>query len=192
MWIIYGMRFEIHGCCICAAAFHDSRIKFLMPCLKQMNISAAICSVHKGQVIWSLKAFAITACLLSQWRRIIMVFVLLVIQSFNVESCDSLPNIPFLMIVSRLTGTIWYITYIFDDFIKWNRATFNLGSTGSLGSTAYYISIPFNSSSRWNGRRFVDDIFKCISLNETIWISIKISLKSAPKGRIDKRWALIR
>ena len=28
-----------------------------------------------------------------------------------------------------------------------------------------------------NGRHFPDDIFKCISLNENVWISIKISLK---------------
>ena len=30
------------------------------------------------------------------------------------------------------------------------------------------------------GRHFSDDIFKCIFLNENVWISIKISLKFVP------------
>ena len=37
---------------------------------------------------------------------------------------------------------------------------------------------------RQNGRHFPDDVFKCIFLNENIWISIKISLKFVPKGPI--------
>ena len=39
--------------------------------------------------------------------------------------------------------------------------------------------------SRQNGRHFPDDIFKYISLNEIVWISIKISLKFVPKGPIN-------
>ena len=38
---------------------------------------------------------------------------------------------------------------------------------------------------RQNGRRFPDDIFKCIFLNENIWILIKISLKFVPKWPIN-------
>ena len=34
---------------------------------------------------------------------------------------------------------------------------------------------------RQNGRHFADDIFKCIFLNENVWISLKISLKFVPK-----------
>ena len=33
-----------------------------------------------------------------------------------------------------------------------------------------------------NERNFADDIFKCIFLNENVWISSKISLKFVPKG----------
>ena len=44
---------------------------------------------------------------------------------------------------------------------------------------------------RQNGRHFADDIFKCISLNENIWISIKISLKFVPKGPINNIPALV-
>ena len=35
------------------------------------------------------------------------------------------------------------------------------------------------------GRHFADDIFKCIFLNENVWISIKISLMFVPKGPIN-------
>ena len=38
---------------------------------------------------------------------------------------------------------------------------------------------------RQNGRHFADDIFKCIFLNENVWIPIKISLKFVPKGPIN-------
>ena len=37
-----------------------------------------------------------------------------------------------------------------------------------------------------NGHHFTDDIFKCIFLNENVWISIKISLNFVPKGPGDK------
>ena len=44
---------------------------------------------------------------------------------------------------------------------------------------------------RQNGRHFADDIFKCIFLNENVWIPIKISLKSVPKGPINNILALV-
>ena len=44
---------------------------------------------------------------------------------------------------------------------------------------------------RQNGRNFADDIFKCIFLNENIWIPIKISLKFVPKSSINNIPALI-
>ena len=37
---------------------------------------------------------------------------------------------------------------------------------------------------RQNGQSFIDDIFKCISLNENILILINMSLKFVPKGQI--------
>ena len=44
----------------------------------------------------------------------------------------------------------------------------------------------FNSlGPRQKGRHFANDIFKCIFLNEIIWIPIKISLKFVPKGPIN-------
>ena len=38
---------------------------------------------------------------------------------------------------------------------------------------------------------FVDDIFKCISLNENVWIPVRISLKFGPKGPINTTLALV-
>ena len=45
---------------------------------------------------------------------------------------------------------------------------------------------------RQNGRRFADDTFKCIFLNENVRISIEISLKFIPKGPINNIQALFR
>ena len=44
---------------------------------------------------------------------------------------------------------------------------------------------------RQNGRYFPDDIFKCIFLNENVWIPIKIPVKFVPKGPINNITALL-
>ena len=44
---------------------------------------------------------------------------------------------------------------------------------------------------RQNGRRFADDTFKRILLNENVRISIEISLKFVPKGPINNVPALV-
>ena len=44
---------------------------------------------------------------------------------------------------------------------------------------------------RQDGRHFADDIFKCIFLNENVWIPIEISLNFVPKGPIDNIPALV-
>ena len=44
---------------------------------------------------------------------------------------------------------------------------------------------------RQNGRHFPDDIFKCISLNEDVWISIEIPLNLVPMGPINNIPALV-
>ena len=44
---------------------------------------------------------------------------------------------------------------------------------------------------RQNGRHFADDVFKCIFLNENVWILLKISLKFVPKGRINNIPSLV-
>ena len=44
---------------------------------------------------------------------------------------------------------------------------------------------------RKNGRHLPDDIFKCIFLNENVWILLKISLKFVPKVPINNIPALV-
>ena len=44
---------------------------------------------------------------------------------------------------------------------------------------------------RQNGRHLPDGIFKCISLNENVWISFEISLKFVRKGSINNIPALV-
>ena len=55
---------------------------------------------------------------------------------------------------------------------------------------AYQIT--FNTlRPRLNGRHFPDDIFKCIFLNENVWISLQISLKFDPEVQINNIPALV-
>ena len=44
---------------------------------------------------------------------------------------------------------------------------------------------------RQNGRHFADDVFKCIFLNENVWILLKSSLKFVPKGQINNTPSLV-
>ena len=61
----------------------------------------------------------------------------------------------------------------------------------------YYVWVPQDPTDvkslrpRQNGRRFADDTFKRIFLNEIVWISIKISLKFVPRVPINNIPALV-
>ena len=59
--------------------------------------------------------------------------------------------------------------------VTWNARLYNVNS----------------SSPGQNGRRFADNIFKSISLDEQAWISIKILLKFVPNGPINNIPALV-
>ena len=64
-------------------------------------------------------------------------------------------------------------------------------ATGTSVMHCHY-HIRFNTfRPRQNGRRFADDTFKRIFLNENVRISIKISLKFVPKGPINNNPALV-
>ena len=55
-----------------------------------------------------------------------------------------------------------------------------------------FLSAPIDTLRlRQNGRHFAANIFKCIFLNEKVWIPIKISLKFVPKGPINNIPALV-
>ena len=55
----------------------------------------------------------------------------------------------------------------------------------------YWIHITYTLRARQKYRHFADDIFKCIFLNENVWISLQISLKLVPKVRINNIPALV-
>ena len=53
-------------------------------------------------------------------------------------------------------------------------------------------TVPFSTlRPRQNGRHFADNIFKCILLNENVWIPIKISLNFFTKGPINNIPSLV-
>ena len=61
----------------------------------------------------------------------------------------------------------------------------------SVLATMYHL-VGFNALRPWqNGRHFPDDIFECIFMNGNTWISIKNSLKIAPKVLINNIPALV-
>ena len=64
------------------------------------------------------------------------------------------------------------------------------GTTG--GAELIVVMNLFNSlRPRQHGRHFADDTFKCIFLNESVWIPITISLEFVPKGPINNIPALV-
>ena len=74
----------------------------------------------------------------------------------------------------------------------WAEISYNLISQKILYIQFYRLSDCFNTlRPRQNGCHFADDIFKCIFLNENVWIPIKISLKFVPKGPINNIPALV-
>ena len=71
-----------------------------------------------------------------------------------------------------------------------------LGRTGLLWVSEFHLKLKFwnfinTLRPTQNGRHLPDDIFKCISLRENVWISIDISLKFIPMGPIDNIPALV-
>ena len=70
---------------------------------------------------------------------------------------------------------------IFD--IAWQWQLLDVGQT--INSQIHSIPCVDTLRPRQNGWHFTDDIFKCIFLDENIWISIKLSLKFVCKGKIN-------
>ena len=65
------------------------------------------------------------------------------------------------------------------------------GGAGCCQGSLLRILFSFDTlRPRQNGRHFADDMFKCIFLNENVWIPIEISLKFVPRGSINNNPAL--
>ena len=63
-----------------------------------------------------------------------------------------------------------------------------------LSSLEQYFLINYATNTlrpRQNGRHFPDDIFKCIFLNENVWIAINISPKFVLKGQLNNISTLV-
>ena len=71
------------------------------------------------------------------------------------------------------------------QFVKWVSKIHFQNSTSPRGEWVNILR------PRQNGRRFADDIFKCIFLNENVWMPIKISMTFVPKGPINNIPALV-
>ena len=86
-------------------------------------------------------------------------------------------------------GSWYYITY----------SVYPIHTTVLLSCVMFYVCVMgywwmymINTfRPRQNGRHFADDNFKCIFLNENIWIPIKISLKFVRKGPINNIRSLV-
>ena len=89
---------------------------------------------------------------------------------------------------------IFVLLYKFH-FKVFSHSTFNnkwaLVSVMAWHVVSLFTGRPYTSRPRQNGRHFTDDIFKCIFLNENVWISLKISLNLIPKVWIDNIPALV-
>ena len=99
-----------------------------------------------------------------------------------------------------------YVAFQSGDLVKMDREhqfsgliyftvhlSLSLSWDGSLGTnqnkqqkiTTSQFNLFNTLRPRKNGRRFTEDVFKCIFLNENAWISLKISLKFVPNGSIN-------
>ena len=88
----------------------------------------------------------------------------------------------------RFVGIYWKFTENAQDLSPWcefENYWFKMLATFPMGRWVNILR------PRQNGRHFADDIFKCISLNENVWIPIKVSLKFVPQGPINKIPALV-
>ena len=81
--------------------------------------------------------------------------------------------------------------YQFQSLVRSAAASLpNLGDRMQKSYTSYHEELNTLRPNQ-NGRHFPDNSFRCIFLNENVWISIKISLKFVPKGPIANNPALV-
>ena len=113
--------------------------------------------------------------------------------TFNIKHYDSDGTNPT---ITNPQGTIFpaEVKHIFFNFSFLPSAFGSKGYCCHSACPSIYPSMPvspcpstlFNTlRPRQNSRHFAEDLFKCIFLNENIWISNEISLKFVPKGPVD-------
>ena len=115
-------------------------------------------------------------------------------------SCITLTEFPLSLYIvsadSRFAPSQWETALLCNDVPHWEGATLKsalivMHSTVRLKNygtrfRAWCVWLWLNTlRPRQDARHFADDIFKCVFLNEDIWISINISLKFVPMGPIN-------
>ena len=85
----------------------------------------------------------------------------------------------------------WFATY--DLFVSTHSVQYTIKVAESIITFILgHLDYNFNTlRPRQYGYQFPDDIFKCLFLNENLWVSFEISLKFAPKGSINTVPALV-
>ena len=130
-------------------------------------------------VMYSLQPTTITSNQSHTWIIYILCLsgIILVKVGFHTNRCQSFPKCGL------------YVVVFFVDFHIYGSAQ---DCSNSIVDTLEVLKSCINTlRPRQNGRHLPDDIFKCISLNENIWISIEISLKFVRKGSINNIPALV-
>ena len=93
--------------------------------------------------------------------------------------------ITFCIFTVQISLAMWILHAIYITPVPF----YDIAASGLCGIWIIYCLNTLRP--RQNGRRFADDIFKRIFVNENIRISIKISLKFVPKGPINNNPTLV-
>ena len=96
----------------------------------------------------------------------------------------------------RATSLIFMLQFMIVDnnFPMWLLISWKLGHQPvkiSVRRSSFTNKDINTLRPKQNGRHFADDIFKCIFLNENVWIPIKFSMKFVLKGPINNIPSLV-
>ena len=152
----------------------QSSAHILIPQLFLCKINANIYQIRK---LWACKSFG-TGCLnCIDWKLMIL--------SRTVITCDEMEcNYNYCLLDYCFKRHIYWMYQCVPICLRENQRQSNIYSTDTC-QTVNRLRL------RQNGQHFADDIFKCIFLNEDIWILINVSLKFVPKGQINNIPALV-
>ena len=97
---------------------------------------------------------------------------------------------PFLQMPDYAVPSDGLFMQFYDSFDR--KTSQCRGSDSSWLCDTAFVSIDLNTlRPRQSGRHLADDIFKCIFMNENVWIVLKISLEFVPKVQINNIPALV-
>ena len=116
------------------------------------------------------KAWKIGGYFDSDRRDSLAVYLSLSISYVTGWRCNSLtPRGVFKCVIAENLWRVHFMSIYCETALRWMP----------LNTFDYHIK------AETNGRHFADDIFKCIFLDDNVWIPIKMSLKFVPKGPIN-------